>query len=352
MAISKLVGHLAASDTAEPTDHTPNRAATKGSGCRSDRGTALLAVLWLTAALSAIAFTIANTVRSETERTSTEIEGVRTYYLATAAIDRALLYIQWGAGFRNPDGTPKYFENGMPVLRFQFPSGIAVTEVIPETAKLNVNSSPPEELLMLMLALGIEPERAQVIVRGILDWRSSSAGGSFTPFDQQYLSLTPSFRARHASLQEIEELLLIPGVTPDLFYGSYSADAEGHFVPHAGLRDCLSVYGSTGAVDVNTAEPAVMQAVGINPGAVAAIVDQRRIHAINQERLGQLGGGARLGIVPNSIATLRATAQLRLPDGKLSDVRRTVSALVKFLPPEWNPPFHIMRWYDNAFSVQ
>ncbi len=40
-------------------------------------GTALLAVLWLTAALSAIAFTVASTVRAETERTATDIEALR-----------------------------------------------------------------------------------------------------------------------------------------------------------------------------------------------------------------------------------------------------------------------------------
>ena len=318
----------------------------------SRQGSALLAVLWLTAALSAIAFTVANTVRSETERTSTEMDGIRTYYLATAAIDRTLLYIQWGPGFRNPDGTPKYFENGMPLLHFQFPSGAATTEVIPETAKLNVNFSPPEELLKLMIALGIDPGRAQAIVRGIVDWRSPSAGGSYTQFDQQYLALTPSFQARHASFEEIEELLLIQGVTPDLFYGTYTTDQEGRFVPHAGLRDCLSVYGSTGQIDINSAEPAVMQALGVPPGAAASIVDQRRVKPIRDQQLADLKAGGRLGSVPNSIATLRATARLRLPDGKLSDVRRTVSAMVKFLPPEWNPPYHIMRWYDNAFSVK
>src|SRR5947209_15352061 len=90
------------------------------------RGSALLAVLWLSAALSAIAFTVANTVRSETERTSTAVDSLRAYYLATGAIDRTLLYIHWGAGPRKPDGSPKYFENPMPVLRFEFPSGSAV----------------------------------------------------------------------------------------------------------------------------------------------------------------------------------------------------------------------------------
>jgi len=43
------------------------------------RGGALLAVLWLSAALAAIAFSLANTVRGETERASTAVDGLRSY---------------------------------------------------------------------------------------------------------------------------------------------------------------------------------------------------------------------------------------------------------------------------------
>ncbi|HEV3116947.1 MAG TPA: hypothetical protein VGY58_07850, partial [Gemmataceae bacterium] len=75
------------------------------------RGSALLAVLWLAAALSAIAFRVANTVRAETERTSTEVDALRSYYLAVGAIDRAILWVQWGPSYRNPDGTPRYYQN-------------------------------------------------------------------------------------------------------------------------------------------------------------------------------------------------------------------------------------------------
>jgi hypothetical protein len=60
------------------------------------RGSALIAVLWLVAALSAIAFTVASTVRSEVGRVSNATDGLKAYYLATGAIERALLYIQWG----------------------------------------------------------------------------------------------------------------------------------------------------------------------------------------------------------------------------------------------------------------
>ena len=53
------------------------------------RGSALLMVLWISAALAAVAFSLANTVRGETDRTSTELDEVRGYYLAVGAVDRA-----------------------------------------------------------------------------------------------------------------------------------------------------------------------------------------------------------------------------------------------------------------------
>ncbi len=320
-------------------------------------GTALLAVLWLTAALSAIAFTVASTVRAETERTATDIEALRAGYLASGAIDRALLYIQWGPAYRNPDGSPKYFSNPTPVLHFDFPTGQVNVEIIPESAKLDVNKVVPQELMNLLLAVGLDPARAQATAAAIVDWRSPTPGGSFSQFDQHYLSMSPSFQPRHASFQEIEELLLVQGVTPDLFYGSYTRDAEGNLVRHAALRECLSVYGSRGPIDANTAEAAVMQAVGVGPSVAAALVARRMTAPFRDRKdidpfLGGGPGSARITIAPSSIATLRATARLRISGDRFSDIRKTVSALVKFLGSEYDAPFHIMRWYDNVAAPQ
>ena len=53
----------------------------------------------------------------------------------------------------------------------------------------------------------------------------------------------------------------------------------------------------------------------------------------------------------NAIVTFRATARLRLPDGKFSDMRRTVGAQVKFVPfASAESPFYVLRWYDTAWS--
>ena len=320
------------------------------------RGVALLSVLWLAAALSAIALTCANLVRAETERALTEKDALRAYYLASGAIDRAILYIQWGPSYRNADGSPKYFQPPMPVLRFDFPSGTAAVEVIPENSKLNVNSALAPELQRLLVALGADPSRAASVASGILDWRTPSPGGSYTSFDQHYLSMGSSFRSRHSSFQEIEELLLVQGVTPDLFYGSYTRNDDGRLVPHAALRDCLSVFGATGPMDVNTIGTAVMQAIGIAPDVAAALVALRKtkpIRTLDQlTALGSSPGMGRLGLMTNSVMTLRATARLKLANGGLSELQRSVSALVKFLPQQTDPPFHILRWYDNAVSLQ
>lgn len=321
------------------------------------RGSALLAVLWLAAALAAIAFAVANNVKGETERTSTEVDSLRAYYVATGGIERALLWILWGPGHRNPDGTPRFYTPPMPIMHFEFPTGAADVELIPETSKLNINTATPQQWMALMGALGVPADRAQTIVAGILDWRSRTPGGAFTDFDQYYLSISPTFRARHASFEQIEELLVIRGMTPELFYGRYDKAPDGRLLPRPGLKDCVSIFGGSSVYDINSVQPAVMQALGLPPEVAALVAATRRqapfrngqqIAAIPQ--IGMAMG--RLGLGSSPVVTLRATASTRLPNGQLSDMRRSVSAMVAFLGDQYNPPYHIMRWNDNAVVVQ
>ena len=86
----------------------------------------------------------------------------------------------------------------------------------------------------------------------------------------------------------------MPGVTPELFYGTYvpQQDEAGgmHLVRRPGLVDCLSVYGRSSLVDVNTASPAVLAAMGMNPAAIAAVVARRSQGPILPEQLVGHGG--------------------------------------------------------------
>lgn len=322
------------------------------AGCR---GAALLAVLWLSAALSAIAFTVANSVRSETQRTSTAADGLKAYYLASGGLQRALLYMTWGGGLRNPDNTARYWDRTMPVLRFGFESGDVMVELVPESARLNVNTCAPGRLRDLLLVLGVRPDQAQEITAAVIDWRTFVPPGAVSEFDPFYLSQASSFRARHASLEETEELLLVKGMTPEIYYGTYERDRAGNLLPRPGLKDCVSVYGSSGGVDVNTAHPAVLMSLGLTPELVQTIVELRRLHPFRSQQdvaplLAEAGPGARfLHVGGNSIYTLRSTARLRLADGKLSDLARSVAMTIQMHDAgAFAEPYDVLRWYDNA----
>jgi general secretion pathway protein K len=318
------------------------------------RGGALLAVLWLSAALSAIALSVASTVRTETDRTATSSEGLRAYYLASGSVDRAILWIQWGLqNYTTAGNAPRYYRAPMPYLRFDYPSGVAVVEVIPESSKVNINYAPLPEIEALLVASGANPSDAAQIAAGVLDWRSGAAdppGLGFRNPDQ-------TFRPRHASFEEVEEILLVRGMTPDLFYGRYDRDGQGRLVPRGGLRDALTTYGSQGnQIDINTASPLLLASLGIPPQSIDAILRQRMTRPFaSMDEAGPLVGPAagKLQVVTGARMnwTLRATARIRLANGQLSDLSRTVSATIAFLPPQLahaEPPYSVMRWSDQA----
>jgi general secretion pathway protein K len=315
------------------------------------RGSALLMVLWLSAALAAIGFALAGTVRGEAERTSTALDGLRAYYLAVGGLERGMAELLWSATFPDQRILPK----GVTVTDYNFPSGVVRLEILPEAGKLDVNHATVGDLARLLLALGQPPGTAQEIAAAIDDWRHPNDGGSV--FDGDYMAQVPSFRAPHASFQEIEELLLVKGITRDLFYGTYiPADPDRpagspRLVPREGLINCLSVYGFDGRVDVNTASPAVLAALGLPQFAVEALLARRPFSEQGlYEFLSKLDvSPGRLRVEGAYIVTMRATARLQTPAG-LSDLRRAVAAQIRYFQPGSRTPLNVLRWYDTAWS--
>jgi general secretion pathway protein K len=324
----------------------------QASACERERGSALLTVLWLSIALFAIAFTVAHMVRAEVDRVSTDADSLRAQYLAQGAVERSILWIEWSAGGgRRPDGKP-FYESPMSRLHFEFPSGEADVELIPETSKLDVNNATAPDLASVMLAAGAAHDQAAAIAQAIVDWREGDPKTT-TQFDQFYLASQPSFRSPHTSFREIEEVSLVRGMTPELFYGGYRRGPDGRMYPYGGVRDCLSVYGSTNQFDINTISPTLMLAIGVRPEAVAAIVNMRNQAPIrSMDQVGRFLGGspaaARLGNQGGSVWTLRSTGRLRYSDGRYSEVRRSLAAMVKFFRQGNDPPHQILRWYDEA----
>ena len=335
-----------------------------------ERGGALLSVLWLTAALAAIAFSVATLVRAEVDRAGTNSDGARAYFLARGGMERYFLELE-----ESPLAVPGIQQSPVQIrqmleaqgryLVYPLPEGEVHVEMIPEAGKLDLNAVGPLHIERVLLAMGVEADRIQRVTAAILDWRGGGpprdplAPG---PFDALYLSRQPSFRPPRASFQEIEELLLVEGMTPELYYGGYHRTANGNLVPHAGMRDCFTTLapnvGPAPAVDVLSAAFPVLVAGGMMPQVAEEFVRVRQApgflppEVLQRAMASMVAAGAapiNFAVGGRSIYTLRSTARLRTGEGKLSDTRRSVSALVKFFPRP-NEMYQILRWDDQAMA--
>ena len=304
---------------------------------RRQRGGALLAVLWLTTALSAIVFTLSWTVRSELERAGTALDGARAHFLAEGAIERFLLHLSWNQG-SGPGGDPRVaFRPGQRRLRWGFPSGVVDLDITGENGKLDIYGTPPPVLARLFLALGIDEGRAGQMAGGIAAMRQSAGPTN--------LSLGSSFSTAWPSFLQMEDLLKVPGMTPDVYYGWWERDRENRLVDRGGVSRYLTLLGGN-MINVNYASPPVLRAVGVPEGRILELLQMREAGVI--ENLAQQGGAEAAGSIMltaggSNAYTIRATAQLTD-----RPVRRTVTALIRFGRNKTEPRLNVVRWYPTA----
>lgn len=313
---------------------------------RSERGAALVTVLWLTMALSVIGLAVASTVRNETERAANLVDGTRAGFLARGAIERLRYLIRYPR-YAQPGLPPPPYTPGQQRMYWSLPGGDVIVEVLPESGKLNINQAPPELLALGLAASGMPPAAIAPFVAAIVDWRTPVAPG-FAP--------ASTFWVRHASFEQIEELLLVPGVTPDLYFGRRDRLPGGQVVVRPGLLDLFSVYGGVNQIDINAAHPALLVALGVEAGVAQTIAARRRLAPFTAEEAAQMfPTQLRSGVQPragfDAAYTVKATARPRLADGRLSDLRRSVAAL---MAEDSNLPgqnaFAIRQWHELATS--
>jgi type II secretory pathway component PulK len=158
---------------------------------------------------------------------------------------------------------PDYYEN------FEMGEGVINIRVVPEDGKLNINvlAAAPEALGFLLEQLQVPPPEIDVLVDSIADWVDTDVYPRVNGAEDDYYGkLEPPYRPKNGPIDRLSELMLVQGMTPDLFYGRTS----GH-----PLKDVLTSL-TTGKVNVNVA-PALVLAVllGVEEGQAGQIVEYR-----------------------------------------------------------------------------
>ena len=248
---------------------------------RDHRGFALLAVLWVSAMLATIAMGYAVSAR---------LKGLEAHHAEefnTGALDLASglelaefeyqkyrlnrhLLLQPVTADDAEDPVELCYPRFEPYTRSIADRSYDI-RIVSELGKFNVNMIDSARWQEILRACGVDEEEAVDIADSIADWIDKDdlnrIGGAESDY---YQSLSPGYLCKNQNIENIEELLLIKGISPELFSGS--GDTPG-------LQDFVSVYGSTEQLDINSASPLAFTLVPELPAEVA-----EQIVAMRQEK--------------------------------------------------------------------
>lgn len=291
------------------------------SSIRKRRAVVLVLVLWIVVILSLMAYSLLFQVSSETTITSARRRQLRAEALARAGVAKAIIDLRNDLLFDNIEGEKNFDAEGDVWARVEDgksevhlgkdDEGYFTTHVYDEDGLINVNRIGPASIMILQKlieGIGYNEEDALITASAIIDWRDGDyvptlpnapgttegdAYGFLKAEDEGGSTRTEDIKPlvmRNEDYLTVDELLEVYGVTPELFFGPGSAEAEYYAdkvgssygkrfqieekqtrrrrrdEPILGLRDYFTVYGS-GVVNMNTAPAHVLEAIAAASGA-------------------------------------------------------------------------------------
>ena len=264
---------------------------------RSERGVALLLVFWILMLLGVLALDFSRYMRDDAMAAVNLADETRGYYIALAGINRAIYDAERvrertagvggaaaAAAAANAAPDIDAEDDEEPLVppdgewhEGDFAGGRWRVRMVDEAGRIPLNRAQPNVLARVVrnIVMGGDTtasvdrrlqNQIDTIVDSIQDWRDRNhepmAHGAENEF---YLKRNPPYRAKNGPFDAPEELLLVRGVTPALFFGSEEMP---------GLRDVFSVYSKTAKLNAASAPPAVLRAL-LGNDAAADLIEQR-----------------------------------------------------------------------------
>jgi general secretion pathway protein K len=226
---------------------------------QSNRGIALLMVLWILTILMVIVLSFAFMARTEVYSTVSFRDGLQKKFLAEAAIERGIMELFYRGSFRNQatvvEGSESIRADGR-LYKGEIEADYYTYTVTDESGKININTLTDTNGIILnnlLVNLGVSGDDANTIVDSILDWRDTDELHRLHGAESDYyLSLPIPYKAKNANFDTIEELLLVKGMTAEILFGHDN---------HPGLISFLTTLSRGSTINVNAASREVLAAL-------------------------------------------------------------------------------------------
>ncbi len=254
---------------------------------RRQRGVALLLVLWAFMILGVLAFDFGRMMRDDAMASINFAEETQAYFAALGVLNREVFRMEMAreSGLAPDPEAPELDPEAEPNLMTadgvwhdtEFGGARAKWRATDECARLPINHVDEAALTRVIrtLVLGTNAtegvdrrEQAEVdgIVGAILDWRDRDHTKHVNGAESEYYRSARGYPAKNALFDSPEELLLVKGVTADLYYGR-----DG--MP--GLRDVVSVYCRQSVMNGKGMTAPVLTALGLDPADVEELMQVR-----------------------------------------------------------------------------
>ena len=310
-------------------------------------GIALFVVLWMVALLAVIVGEFCHAMRTEINITRNFKESAEGYYIALAGINRAVAELLIREHSK-PEVLPPEEETaetderewrvGATISPVNFGTGEYKVIITNESGKININKANKKMLLMLLNAFDIDENEKDVITDSILDWRDKNDLHHLNGAeDDYYLSLDPPYECKDADFDAVEELLLVKGVTEEIFYG--------------GLESMVTIYSETDKININAASEKMLLSIpGMTEPAAQEIIKYRGEKEI--KRISEIND-----IIDSDIyLSIKSYISLKMSPfyaiesfGGItgSSIKEGVGALIK-IDGASDKGYRIIRWTDSV----
>ena len=220
---------------------------------------------------------LAMNANSETELTWLGLSGVE---LARYVVAQTLkcpydsLNQKW-AGGPGSDCETNAATAGISLENYELGSGKFTVKITDLERKVNINGADEATLEQGLRLVGVDAGDFSAIGGSILDWIDADnnihIGGTESDY---YQSLDPPYYAKNKPIDDLSELLLVRGITPDIYWGGISTDhppaafqnrlgvvRPGSAIAYpVGLADLFTPI-SSGRININTASFMTLQMI-------------------------------------------------------------------------------------------
>lgn len=270
------------------------------------QGIAIIVVMVAIFILAALAGEFASRMKVETRLAMNSNNDAEMEWLARSGIERARYAVGvqlavpnepydsmdqvWAGG----TGGTNDLLSGFTLTDIEQGNGRYSVKITDTERKFNINLALNNEgvLQQSLILIGVDASQISTIVGSIEDWidrdDDTHTSGAETEY---YQSMNPSYSAKNGPIDDISELLLIKGVTPDIYWGpnftnhafsgpqpvqpGLGGPLSGMSAAPVGLVDIFTPI-SNGKINLNTASATALQMIpGIDQNMAEHIIQMR-----------------------------------------------------------------------------